>query len=100
MRCYKLQGHTPVACDIEEAALLLDESASRRLWFIELPDCNVSTEFLVIDHGHDPDAPPLLFETRIIGGPHYDFRERYATWDDAAEGHARAVQIAGGEVNV
>lgn len=55
---------------------------------------HVSTVFLGLDHsfGH---GDPLLFETMIFGGKHDDYQERYATWQEAEEGHRKACDMAG-----
>ena len=36
----------------------------------------------------------LLWETMIFGGKHDDFQERYTSYQDAIEGHMRAVTMA------
>lgn len=43
----------------------------------------VSTTFLGLEHGHDSQGRPLLFETMIFGGPHDQYQERYPTWEHA-----------------
>ena len=55
----------------------------------------VSTVFIGIDHGFG--GPPLWFETIIFGGHHDGYRERYATYEEAEAGHARAVKIVKNE---
>jgi len=52
----------------------------------------VSTVFLGIDHSYG-DEPPLLFETMIFGGVPDQYQERYSTWDEAEEGHKRAIKF-------
>ena len=96
---YKLDGRTPVPCDADEAEELLRDSDSRRVWFTKLPDCEVSTVFLVLNHNHFGDGPPILFETMIFGGSHDLFQWRYSAWNEAAEGHADAVRLACGEID-
>jgi hypothetical protein len=60
----------------------------------------VSTVFMGLDHGWGDQ--PALFETMITrvtgpntewGGDHewLDYQERYATWDQAVDGHVRAI---------
>lgn len=98
MRCYKLVGRIPVPCELKEAEMWLDDVASRRIWYTKLPDCEVSTMFLVIDRNHNAERPPLLFESAISGGPHNDFSQLYSTWKEAAKGHTQAVRIARGEI--
>jgi hypothetical protein len=50
-------------------------------------DVVVSTVWLGMDHGYRPGTM-LIFETMISGD--YDYMERYATEDEAIEGHVRA----------
>ena len=38
----------------------------------------------------------LLFETMIFGGEHDEYQERYATLEEAKEGHNRAIEMCGG----
>jgi len=54
---------------------------------------HVSTVFLGLDHSFG-EGPPLLFETMIFGGPEDGYQDRYSTWDEAIEGHKKAVEIA------
>lgn len=54
----------------------------------------VSTVFLGIDHnfGNDGEGIPILFETMMTRrGEWCDYQDRYATWDEAVEGHDRIV---------
>jgi hypothetical protein len=53
----------------------------------------VSTVFLGLDHSFG-DGPPLLWETMIFGGPNDQYQERYATLQEATEGHKKALQVA------
>lgn len=55
-------------------------------------DADVSTVFLGLDHQFD-DGPPLLFETMIFGGKHDDYCERYATIEEARDGHRVACAV-------
>lgn len=52
----------------------------------------VSTVFLGINHGFG--GKPLWFETMVFsaGGDSTDYCERYETWDEAVEGHKKAVK--------
>lgn len=97
-RWYKLDGHTPVPCEMMEGVIALENSESRQVHFTKLADYEVSTVFLGFDHAHF-GGPPLLFETMIFGGNHDDFQRRYSTWDEAAVGHANAVRLASGEID-
>jgi hypothetical protein len=57
-------------------------------------DVHVSTVFLGLDQNFSDEGPPLLFETMIFGGPNDQYQDRYATKEEALEGHAKAVKLA------
>lgn len=53
----------------------------------------VSTVFLCMDHSYNEGiGAPILFETMIFGGMFDTHMWRYSTWDEAAEGHRKAVK--------
>ena len=68
------------------------ERTDRRVERTNVPEfgADVSTVFLGLDHQWG-NGPPLLFETMIFGGGMDGYQERYSTWDEAVEGHARVV---------
>lgn len=69
-----------------------DDINGRRVNATSLPNgYHVSTVCLGMDHGFG--GPPLWFET-LVGGPDREEIERYATWDEAAQGHERWCQRA------
>lgn len=47
----------------------------------------VSTIFLGSDHNYSGDGPPLVWETMIFGGERDEDMRRYATVEEAVEGH-------------
>lgn len=52
----------------------------------------VSTVWLGLSHNlYGDDGPPLIFETRIFGGLHDQYCERYSTEEAAIAGHAETV---------
>jgi hypothetical protein len=60
----------------------------------------VSTVWLGLDHSHSLGGPPLIFETMVF--PSRDnfaeiWCERYATLEDAREGHERLLLAAGSD---
>lgn len=90
---YILDGQTPVKCDLMTWARSM-EGKKRHVALDSLSGgIRVSTVFLGLDHSFG-QGPPLLFETMIFGGPHDQYQERYATWDEAAAGHEKAVALA------
>ncbi len=54
----------------------------------------ISTVFLGVDHSHQIDGRPILFETMIFGGRYNDYQRRYYTIEQAKEGHQRALRLA------
>jgi hypothetical protein len=92
MRNYILRGKEPVIeNDIGKWALSFGRD-NREVAKTNIGKVLVSTMFLGIDHSFG-DGPPMLFETMIFGGRHSEEQWRYATWDEAEAGHARAVRI-------
>jgi hypothetical protein len=64
---YRLEGHTPVPCTLEEGAAALSDRR-RIVANDELPRVRVSTVFLGLDHSWTEDGPPLVFERGEGGG--------------------------------
>lgn len=85
--------------DVRLWAAFFEDDTKRRVATDTFEDGTivVSTVFLGLDHSFDPDAPPVLFETMIFGGPHNEYQERYETWAQAVKGHVRAVKLVQGE---
>lgn len=52
-----------------------------------LDPVSVSTVFLGLECGYSCAGPPLLFESRVFGGPLDADTFRYATWEQAVAGH-------------
>ena len=52
----------------------------------------VSTAFIGIDYR----SPPRLWETKIFGGPHDQYQDRYTTREGALAGHEKALALASG----
>jgi hypothetical protein len=63
-------------------------------------EVTVSTVWLGMDHGFvvgqrfpdDPPYRPVIFETMVFGGEHDQAQMRYCTEEEAARGHAEAVE--------
>jgi len=85
MTYYKLVDQKPVACDMLEAFSIIEEQ-DRTIAVDLVNGAKISTVFLAIDHGFN-DGPPILFETMVFGGKYDGHQERYATWEEAWEGH-------------
>jgi hypothetical protein len=67
------------------------ETADLHVRLSEQGDVRVSTVFMGLDHNYWGEGPPILFETMAFVGDQTVGQERYATWAEAEEGHARWV---------
>lgn len=72
----------------------------RRVGFAYVGKYEVSTVFLVLDHGYG--GVPMLFETMVFeSGDYSGLRcERYSTWAEAEMGHARIVMELQSEIAI
>jgi len=70
------------------------ETADRSLARDTVGGAEVSTAFVGIDHRFGGAGPPLLWETRIFGGPRDGYQTRHATRAEALDGHRKAVELA------
>ncbi len=53
----------------------------------------ISTVFMGIWHGlHSATCAPIVFETMVFDDNADIYAERHCTWDEALEGHQRAIQ--------
>jgi hypothetical protein len=77
---------------MDELAEVYGRNNNRHIGDDEKDGVRVSTVFLGIDHGFGDR--PLWFETMIFGGPHDEYQERYETYEQAEEGHKRALELA------
>ena len=68
----------------------LDRSVVKQESFsVKGKEVKVSTIFHGIDQNKE-DGPPLLFETKIIGGEEDQFKSQASTWDEAINMHELA----------
>ncbi len=89
---YLNDDHTVKACSCDEWANQF-ETMDRQLKVDKVKDLNVSTIWLGLNHNYF-GGEPLLFETMIFKG-HMEsmgYCNRYSTWDEALEGHKKAIQ--------
>lgn len=85
-------GQPVPSYDLLEWGRWMEKALDRRVALDTIGDVEVSTVFLGLDHSFG-GATPILFETMIFGGKHDGYEERYATRDEAVEGHAVAVDM-------
>lgn len=94
---YVLSGHEPVP---ENDALEWGkwyESHDRHVANDHINGYHISTVFLGIDN-RPFSSDPLLFETMVFNDDKHrksidTLTVRYATWDEALEGHAQTIQL-------
>lgn len=93
---YRLDDdNNPIPVDAHDPrfVVLWKGMETRRVALDRVGAYNISTVFLVIDHGWSDEGRPILFETMVF--PLNGFQdlhcERYATWDEAVAGHRRIV---------
>ena len=93
-RWYILDNNNkPVAKPVLEASQWLEDNDNRRIVKRdEIGGILVSTVFLGLDHAWDSDIP-VLWETMIFGGEHDQYQERYTSYEDALEGHKKALTL-------
>lgn len=87
---YILDGKKPVECeDLLEWAMWMENGphavAKNRIAYKDVIVI-ISTVFLGLDHQFG-FGKPLLFETKVFGGPLDGRTRRYHTWDEAERGH-------------
>ena len=92
---YKLEGHEPVKVDdIVEWAMWF-ENADTKVARTTVGSATVSTVFLGLDLNF-LGYTPHLFETMIFAAEnnmYNNYMWRYATWDEAVQGHEQAVAM-------
>lgn len=91
LKNYILRGHEPIEVSIEKWAVWFGNT-DRTVKNTKVGDIVISTVFLGLDHNFNRSGPPLLFETMTFGDDEERCR-RYATWDEAVEGHKEIVSI-------
>lgn len=100
---YILEGHEArPEPDLMTWGFWFSDIGNRRVAETKVEGIHVSTVFLGSDHQFG-NGPPLLFETMIFSGeaiPELDeWQDRYSTWAEAEEGHARAVALVNDALN-
>lgn len=95
-RHYILIEKEPVPADDILTWIAWMKSANNIIEQTDIGDIKVSTVFLGLDRQWK-DGPPLLFETMIFGGEHDEDQWRYATWEEAEQGHTYAIDLVKNE---
>jgi hypothetical protein len=90
---YTLNGRVPVECrDTLAWAMAMTELGEKGRTVARYDDafCVISTIFIGCRLDPIGDVP-RVFETCVFGGPLHLETERYATWNEAEQGHAQMV---------
>jgi hypothetical protein len=82
-----------IPCSRDTWSELFDRE-NRSLADEDIEGKRVSTVFLGLNHNHDIKSTiPLIFETMVFNENHSDiYMDRYSTWEEAEEGHKKAVE--------
>ncbi len=98
MNYYILENRKPVQVEDYEQWKRWLETANREVKRTELPNgIIIATEFIGQAECIDETKPPLLFETMIRGGIYNGTVLQYTTWEQAEEGHQKAIQLVSTE---
>lgn len=85
---YKLdEDLNPISCSIDEMMEWMIANGKQIEKTQVTDDIIVSTVFLGVDHAYFFNAPPILFETMVIGGRNDRFIQRSKTWSEAEDIH-------------
>jgi|SRR5437667_4983830 len=88
------ENKNPVPCTREETGKFYKNRDLKRVARDEIDGYTISTVFLCIDHRFDEDKP-VLFETMVFDNNNYGvdvYSKRYHTWQEAEEGHKKAIE--------
>ena len=80
-------------CNLHEWAMQFRE-IDRHVGDDIVDNCRVSTVWLGLDNNYF-EEPPLVFETMVFDAEKHGsdiYSYRYTTWDEAIEGHKKAIQ--------
>lgn len=94
---YRLdENKNAIPCSIEVWGKQIEEmkkNKTKHVAYEKIDDKRISTVWLGLDHQWCDNGKPLLYETMIFNKDAYDiYCERYSTWQEAEEGHKKAVQ--------
>jgi hypothetical protein len=91
------ENNKPIRSTIVDCGEWLEENPERKAVKQENvnDDIHVSTVFLGLDHAMpwEKDKTPILWETMIFGGEYDQYQYRYSSYQDALEGHQKAINF-------
>jgi hypothetical protein len=94
------ENKQPYQVSLEESLSVYENPEMKIVQQDRLPNGKfVSTVFLCMDHSwnRNPDHKPVLFETMVfpdVTSGADEYMERYTSYEDALEGHKRALEYA------
>jgi len=87
------ENNLPIKVSVFDAVDWLENNDDKvRLKQEHIGDIYISTVFLGLDHAFNGEIP-LLWETMIFGGENDQYQERYSSYEDALDGHQKAVEL-------
>jgi hypothetical protein len=88
------ENNKPIASSsIIEASEWMENNPERKaVKQDKIGDVFISTVFLGLNHAWNSDIP-VLWETMIFGGEHDQYQNRYTSYEDALEGHKKALDL-------
>lgn len=94
---YKLdENKNVVPCSLEEWANFIEGRLPTNYFHVGneiINEKRISTIFLGLCHNYDPFSHvPIVFETMVFDNRRGIYQTRYSTWQEAEEGHKRAIQ--------
>jgi len=89
---YILVGKTAITTGDALLWAMFMEHENRQVDRTEINGVSVSTVFLGLNHNYWGGVP-ILFETMVFGGAYDQYQRRYATWEEAEQGHKEAVAL-------
>lgn len=102
---YKLdENKNIIKCTAEETSKQrehMHKTNTKHVGDDTINDLHISTVWIGIDHAYDlldkhiENYKPILFETMIFNKKDYPYEcyvDRYSTWQEAEEGHKKAIQ--------
>lgn len=95
---YILEGKIPKKIDDLHEWAKSFESQNRTVAKTNIGEILISTVFLGLDHQYG-EGDPLLFETMVFGIDDDEYQERYSTWEQAEEGHNKAIEFVKSKID-
>ena len=89
---YILFGHEIIPCDVF-TWMRWHQITDHIIYRDKVGEIVVSTIFFGLKERSHPNSPQLIFETMVFGGSLGEYRKRYETYSEAAEGHQKVLSM-------